>query len=148
MTEPLSKEQLDAIRARADAATPGPWEFDEDLVTLHERGPYAWSKIVLTWGDPTGDRDPDWEWGLYAPDGNDAEFIAHARTDIPALLEHIEAQAAEIAALREAVRNLGGDPDQAWYWTDAWQAKEREADEDLRAGRYADADDIDTLLAD
>lgn len=62
--------------------------------------------------------------------------------------KNTSAQDAEIAALREAVRNLGGDPDQAWYWTDAWQAKEREADEDLRAGRYADADDIDTLLAD
>ena len=64
------------------------------------------------------------------------------------MLAHIEQQATEIAALREAIRNLGGDPDQAWYWTDTWQAKEREADEDLRAGRYADADDIDTLLAD
>lgn len=63
-----------------------------------------------------------------------------------ALLAHIEALEAEIAALREAVRNLGGDPDQAWYWTDAWQAKEREADEDLRAGRYVTTDDIDTLL--
>ncbi len=26
--------------------------------------------------------------------------------------------------------------DQLWYWTPEWQAKEREADEDLAAGRY------------
>jgi hypothetical protein len=27
------------------------------------------------------------------------------------------------------------DPEQAWFWTRDWQAKEREADEDLAAGR-------------
>ena len=28
------------------------------------------------------------------------------------------------------------DPDQAWFWTPEWQAKEREADEDYAAGRF------------
>jgi antitoxin component of MazEF toxin-antitoxin module len=27
------------------------------------------------------------------------------------------------------------DPDQAWFWTEEWQKKEREADEDIAAGR-------------
>jgi gamma-glutamyl:cysteine ligase YbdK (ATP-grasp superfamily) len=27
------------------------------------------------------------------------------------------------------------DPEQAWFWTDEWQAKEREADADIKAGR-------------
>jgi hypothetical protein len=27
------------------------------------------------------------------------------------------------------------DPEQAWFWTHEWQTKEREADEDLAAGR-------------
>jgi len=27
------------------------------------------------------------------------------------------------------------DPEQAWFWTRDWQAKEREADDDLAAGR-------------
>jgi hypothetical protein len=27
------------------------------------------------------------------------------------------------------------DPEQAWFWTREWQAKEREADKDLVAGR-------------
>ena len=27
------------------------------------------------------------------------------------------------------------DPDQAWFWTEEWQKKEREADEDVAAGR-------------
>jgi hypothetical protein len=29
------------------------------------------------------------------------------------------------------------DPEQAWYWTREWQAKEREADEDRAAGRVS-----------
>jgi antitoxin PrlF len=27
------------------------------------------------------------------------------------------------------------DQDQAWFWTDGWQAGEREADADIAAGR-------------
>ncbi|MEO8540608.1 MAG: AbrB family transcriptional regulator [bacterium] len=27
------------------------------------------------------------------------------------------------------------DPDQLWFWTEEWQAGEREADEDIKAGR-------------
>jgi len=26
------------------------------------------------------------------------------------------------------------DPDQAWFWTPEWQAKEREVDEEMAAG--------------
>lgn len=29
------------------------------------------------------------------------------------------------------------DRDQAWFWSREWQEKEREADEDIRAGRMA-----------
>ena len=28
------------------------------------------------------------------------------------------------------------DPAQAWFWTEEWQKKEREADEDIAAGRF------------
>ena len=38
-----------------------------------------------------------------------------------------------------------GDPDQWWFWTPEWQAKEREADEDLAAGRtrrFANGDEF------
>ncbi|GAH27658.1 unnamed protein product, partial [marine sediment metagenome] len=27
------------------------------------------------------------------------------------------------------------DPDQAWWWTEEWQKKEREAEKDIREGR-------------
>lgn len=34
------------------------------------------------------------------------------------------------------------DPDQAWFWTDEWQQKEREADEDIAAGRYEESNEL------
>jgi len=36
---------------------------------------------------------------------------------------------------------------QLYFWTNRWQEGEREADEDLRAGRYKDFDDIESLLS-
>jgi hypothetical protein len=38
------------------------------------------------------------------------------------------------------------DPDQAWYWTHAWQAGEREADADLAAGRVRRFDGDEAFL--
>jgi AbrB family looped-hinge helix DNA binding protein len=38
------------------------------------------------------------------------------------------------------------DRSQAYFWTERWQEGEREAEQDLRAGRYKDFDDIDSLL--
>jgi len=36
--------------------------------------------------------------------------------------------------------------DQAWFWTPEWQAKEREADQDLSTGRYRDFERVEDLL--
>ena len=38
------------------------------------------------------------------------------------------------------------DRSQAYFWTKRWQDAEREAEEDLQAGRYKDFDDIESLL--
>jgi hypothetical protein len=38
------------------------------------------------------------------------------------------------------------DADQVYFWTEEWQAKERGADEDVAAGRYADFDDVDEFF--
>lgn len=37
--------------------------------------------------------------------------------------------------------------DQAWFWTDRWQAMEREADADVAAGRTTVVDGVDELIA-
>lgn len=39
------------------------------------------------------------------------------------------------------------DPDQAYYWTDAWQDMEQEADADLAAGRVHKLESPDSLDA-
>jgi len=38
--------------------------------------------------------------------------------------------------------------DQAFFWTDEWQAGEREADEDITAGRVETFDTMDDLIDD
>lgn len=39
------------------------------------------------------------------------------------------------------------DPEQAWFWTHEWQAKEREAEDDRTAGRVTRFDSDDEFLA-
>ena len=39
------------------------------------------------------------------------------------------------------------DASQAWFWTERWQAMEREADEDYAAGRFKSFDNVDDFLA-
>jgi hypothetical protein len=87
----MTNEELKAIRERAEAATPGPWyweKLDADgwndtempcLVSASDEG-------VMDFGDceqyyPTEGSPPNDE---------DAEFIAHAREDVPKLLAEIE----------------------------------------------------------
>jgi len=36
--------------------------------------------------------------------------------------------------------------DQAWFWTPEWQAREREADQDLSAGRYRDFESLEEFM--
>jgi hypothetical protein len=81
----MDKQRLDAIRARCEAATPGEW------VVIHKGN--ALSVIAKS--------------GAFTlnichyshKDGADAEFIAHARTDVPDLLAEIERLTAELAAM-------------------------------------------------
>jgi len=40
------------------------------------------------------------------------------------------------------------DRTQAYFWTQRWQDEEREADEDIEAGRVRVFDDVDSLIAD
>jgi bifunctional DNA-binding transcriptional regulator/antitoxin component of YhaV-PrlF toxin-antitoxin module len=38
------------------------------------------------------------------------------------------------------------DPAQAWFWSDRWQAMEREADDDVADGRVKRFNDVESLL--
>jgi AbrB family looped-hinge helix DNA binding protein len=39
------------------------------------------------------------------------------------------------------------DKDQAWFWTRRWQEGERDADEDIRAGRVHSFDNVEDAIA-
>lgn len=74
--------RLDEIKARAAAATEGPWVNDSTEIGR----PFPGTDTIDVWVaescHPNGD-------GI---DGEaDAEFIAHARTDVPALVAAVEA---------------------------------------------------------
>jgi len=52
-----------------------------------------------------------------------------------------------IEAGQVTIRGLKSIPaDQAWFWTDGWQAGEREASEQLAAGEGAVFDDGDAFV--
>lgn len=70
----LTQEQIEEIRKRAEAATPGTWFIEDDLVktTLTCNESELPIKIAETWHAEEDD-----------------VFIAHARQDIPALLDYI-----------------------------------------------------------
>lgn len=89
------KPDLDAIRARCDAATSGPWHVIEEGF-----GSYDSPRRVLLEAE-NGQRI-FWDCDLQGPHSRnqDAEFIAHARTDIPALLAYVDELEREIAILR------------------------------------------------
>lgn len=91
MTAPLD---LDAIRARTEAATPGPWAAGRENVNeLH------WTLPANTL-DRNGRRSYVAESESLLPDW---EFIAHARTDVPALLAEVD----RLRELADAARLLG-----------------------------------------
>lgn len=97
----LTKEQRDAIRARVDAATKGPWlqahHVDEPRALIAADRP-AESLLAL-------DRD-----GMAIMDKvADAAFIASARSDVPALLDDLDAAEREIETLRAVAAAWAGE---------------------------------------
>lgn len=82
----MTKDELTAIRERADKATPGPW--------------FAWRTIE---NGPTVQRAAGFVFIVSARGTmDDAEFSAAARTDIPALL-------AEVERLKALARTMAGN---------------------------------------
>ena len=87
-------DRLDAIEARANAATEGPWNHwpEAGWIELFQQGPDGPYDVVEVLAN--GIR-PNLGWGsdgIYG-DGpeRDADFIAHARQDVPALVAALRA---------------------------------------------------------
>src|SRR6185369_1643658 len=88
-----------------DAATPGPWyrvgmPWNRDAAWVNAGSPDPHQLRFVCDLDPTladVDRDEDGPGNEVA----DAEFIAHARTDVPALLARIAELESDLACARE-----------------------------------------------
>lgn len=97
MTAPTP--DLAAIKARADAATEGPWavaEAESNRLGNHR----------IVYRVEKDEQGTNWQvavtYGFSNPgiaDEADAEFIAHARTDVPNLLAALDAANARITEL-------------------------------------------------
>lgn len=76
--DPMTQERLDAIQAREAKATAGPWAIDGPA----QCGPGDTLAVYpVEDGGTLAYVQPSWD---------DAEFIAHAREDMPALLAEVE----------------------------------------------------------
>jgi hypothetical protein len=61
----------------------------------------------------------------------------------------LEVSADMVGTLADYLREtLTVAEDQVWFWSDEWQAGEREAEADIAAGRVRAFDSMDDLLAD
>lgn len=88
MSDP--RETLARIRAQAGAATEGPWEWAGKQVESFPQG----ENSLIAQGDPEREVIGSWghdAWGVDVENPADAEFIAAARTTVPALVDALEA---------------------------------------------------------
>ena len=104
MTDVLSEEELVGIEARAEKATPGPWvAWDHNgwhqpyvsVVTPDDETPLGPRDVIVATDDPVG---RTWSTrGKVEIELDNATFIAHARTDIPALIAEVRALQAALS---------------------------------------------------
>lgn len=99
MTDQSPTAHIAAIRSRVEKATPGEWRT---LITPASPSEYGYHVV-----HPSGDAElGNWSMADRIRRREDADFIAHARTDIPALLSRYD-EACGI--IRELVGYLQGE---------------------------------------
>jgi hypothetical protein len=70
------------------------------------------------------------------------------KAELHQLVDQLPEQAVDGAAiLLEEITDGRIDPEQAWFWTQEWQQREREADDDLAAGRVTRFESDEDFLA-
>lgn len=93
----VGAEELDAIEARANAATPGPWASETRTVD-HGNGVDDWHFLVMSDGE-----------SVHTIGIDDAAFIAAARADVPALVAEVRRLRALLAPVQEAAQAWRGE---------------------------------------
>lgn len=98
--------RLNEIEARANAATEGPWEWEGEAKGEWEIGANSLvpsrrpdDPVLYGYGYDAS--------GIEVSNDADAQFIAHARTDVPALLDALE----KVLRLHPRVVVLHADPE-------------------------------------
>lgn len=104
----MDEKQLLEIEARANAATPGPWEQDEesnDALSIKSHG----CVTAMVFGNAFLGEEAQ---------GQNAHFIAHSRTDIPNLIAEIRRLQQDNARLRKIIKGA------EWYFEPYTQHEE------------------------
>jgi len=78
---PINQKELEEIRRRCETATPGPWKS-----FIEGRDHTSGSSFIMTGSGPNRGEDIE----LSGATAADQDFIAHARQDIPRLLNEID----------------------------------------------------------
>lgn len=86
----MTDEELAAIKARCAAATPGPWVADSGNEVSAEFGKFM-VDLCLCYTPRCFDHPATAE--------DNSMFIAHARTDVPALVAEVERLRSDVARL-------------------------------------------------
>jgi hypothetical protein len=105
----LTDEEIVEIERRCKLAARGPWTWGEES----PNGAGAIDPYDIECHDPRRciylSVDGDWKESmmvlapgrsLHVPDGSDADFIAHSRTDVERLLQEVARLKAEVHSLR------------------------------------------------
>lgn len=122
----MTDDQLRAIEARADAATPGPWVADSNI--------YGKGKLVCCRNGslPKGDRVAEVLELLAGLDSDsaiaNALFIAHARADIPALVAEVRRLREQVDALAELGKDLAKQQREEFHRLDYYEITAQELD--------------------
>ena len=97
---------LDAIEARLEAATPGPWTA-QNLEADHGHQGIFWVSNLSEGSKTIAEVDANDDGVEVVWSFKDAEFIAHARTDIPFLLDLVRKQEDLLTAVLD-LANVSG----------------------------------------
>lgn len=103
MTSQETRDRLEQIRERERKASPGPWVID---LNVHEISTELAEVFqIATWMDAEPPTDQHWD---------DADFISHAREDIPYLLARLQSVEALAAAAEAVLRAQAAE--KAWNY--------------------------------
>lgn len=128
------KLDVEAIKARCEAATPGPWTFEPCIQQTEGMAETKYQHIrsgprgvADTYHNPPLAIEGFGQMSGYLPPRHgkpeDAAFIAAARADVPALLAALEAERAKVTRLNDAIR-LWGETGETGHLTAAIEPEE------------------------